>query len=116
MKSAANFSIIIISILISSFTYPQQLPEETSKVLVRFNEPMSREGIFDISNYKVIDENNNELKIYKVGVVEGDTAVVLFTENHLKGKIYKVIVSNLKDKAGNLISQENNFARYQKPE
>lgn len=75
-----------------------------------------REGIFDVSNYKVIDENNNELKIYKVGVVEGDTAVVLFTENHLKGKIYKVIVSNLKDKAGNLISQENNFARYQKPE
>lgn len=116
MKSAFNYSIVIISILLSSFIYPQQLPEETSKVLVRFNEPMSREGIFDVSNYKVIDENNNELRIYKVGVVEGDTAVVLFTESHLKGKVYKVYVSNLKDKAGNLISQENNFASYQKPE
>ncbi|GMU96776.1 Ig-like domain-containing protein [Ignavibacterium album] len=108
--------IILISLCHLTLLFPQQLPEETSKVLVRFNEPMSRDGIFDTSNYKVIDESGKELKIFRIGVVEGDTAVVLFTESHSRGKVYKVIVSNLKDKAGNLISQDNNFASYQKAE
>jgi hypothetical protein len=116
MNSIFKTLLLLILIFTVGITFPQQLPEETSKVLVRFSEPMSHEGIFDISNYKVIDEDNNELKIYKVGLVEGDTAVVLFTESHQKGKVYKVIVSNLKDKAGNVVSSENNFARYQKPE
>lgn len=65
---------------------------------------MSREGIFDISNNKILCEDNHELKIYKVGLVEGDTAVVLFTETHKPSKAYRIIFSNLKDKAGNLIS------------
>lgn len=116
MKSFNLLLIILFSIVALSETFPQHLPDETAKVLVRFNEPMSREGIFDVSNYKIIDQDDNEIKIYKVGVVEGDTAVVLFTETHLSGKEYKVIVSNLKDKAGNIINQENNFAKYQKTE
>lgn len=107
-------TISFLLILGSNFTMGQSTNPDTSKVLVKFNEPMSREGIFDISNYKIICEDNHEVKIYKVGVVEGDTAVVLFTEKHQAGKAYRIIVSNLKDKAGNLISQENNYALYQK--
>lgn len=119
MKSKIKFLkilILVFALLPMIDSLAQHLPDETSKVLVRFSEPMSREGIFNTSNYKVVDENNNELKVYKVGVVEGDTAVVLFTESHLRGKIYKVIISNLKDKSGNIINQENNFALYQKSE
>lgn len=111
-----TFKLIILfgSILSLGLTFGQAINPDTSKVLLKFNEPMSREGIFDISNYKIICEDNHEVKIYKVGVVEGDTAVVLFTEKHQAGKAYHIIVSNLKDKAGNLISQENNYALYQK--
>lgn len=116
MKPHYFLFVFVLSIIVFKDGIPQQLPEVTSKVLVRFNEPMSRDGIFDVSNYKVIDQDNNELKVYKVGVVEGDTAVVLFTESHLKNKTYRVIVYNLKDKAGNIISQENNYAQYQKPD
>lgn len=108
--------IIFLTTLIFTLSdsFAQVISHDTSKVLVKFNEPMSKEGIFDISNYKILCEDNHELKIYKVGVVEGDTAVVLFTEKHQPGKAYRIIVSNLKDKAGNLISQENNYALYQK--
>lgn len=110
----AIISVIIISISSLSITFGQAINPDTSKVLLKFNEPMSREGIFDINNYKIICEDNHELKIFKVGVVEGDTAVVLFTEKHQAGKAYRIKVSNLKDKAGNLISQENNYALYQR--
>jgi hypothetical protein len=105
---------LITLIFAISDSIAQVLSHDTSKVLVKFNEPMSRDGIFDISNYKIFCEDNHEVKIFKVGVVEGDTAVVLFTEKHQPGKAYRIIVSNLKDKAGNLISQENNYALYQK--
>ncbi len=107
-------TITIIVISNTTLLFSQHLPEETSKVLLRFNEPMSKEGIFDINNYRVIDESGKELKVYKVGVVEGDTAVVLFTESHLKGKLYTITVFNLKDKAGNPINEQHNYASYQK--
>lgn len=106
------FAITLIFTISNSFA--QVISHDTSKVLVKFNEPMSREGIFDISNNKILCEDNHELKIYKVGLVEGDTAVVFFTETHKPSKAYRIIVSNLKDKAGNLISQKNNYALYQK--
>ncbi|AFH49195.1 Hypothetical protein IALB_1486 [Ignavibacterium album JCM 16511] len=114
MKSLIKI-LLSTSILLSiNNTFAQAAEPETSKVLVKFSEPMSHEGIFDVSNYKIICEDNHEIKIYKVGVVDGDTAVILFTEKHQPRKAYRVIVSNLKDKAGNLIHQENNYALYQK--
>lgn len=107
--------IFLISLIFSLYdSFAQVISHDTSKVLVKFNEPMSREGIFDVSNYKIFYEDNHELPIYKVGLVKGDTAVVLFTEKHQPGKVYRIIVSNLKDKSGNLISQEKNYALYQK--
>ncbi|MEP0860648.1 MAG: Ig-like domain-containing protein [Ignavibacterium sp.] len=114
MKSIIKIFVSAAIILSLDITFAQPDSPDTSKVLVRFSEPMSREGIFDVSNYKIICEDNHEIKIYKVGVVDGDSAVVLFTEKHQPGKAYRVIVSNLKDKAGNLIHQENNYALYQK--
>lgn len=93
-------------------SFAQSSNDDTSMVLLRFNEPMSRDGIFNVENYQILSSDNEEVRVYKVGIVEGDTAVVLFTEKHIKGKDYKVFVSNLKDKAGNLINNEKNFAVY----
>ncbi len=75
-----------------------------------FSEPMSKDGIFDINNYEVIANGNEQVKIYKVGVVEGDTAVVLYIENNYEWEYFKIYVSNLKDLAGNLINNERDFA------
>lgn len=100
-------------VVIGSFNITfSQSKSDTSKVLVQFTEPMSKEGIFDINNYKIITEDNVSLTIYKVGVVQGDTAVVLFTERHPANKSYKLVITNLKDRSGNLISLHNNTDSY----
>lgn len=100
-------------IVIESFNISiSQTKEDTSKVLVKFNEPISKEGIFNVDNYKIITEDNVTLKIFKVGLVKGDTAVVLFTEKHPANKSYKLFITNLKDISGNLISLNNNTASY----
>ena len=105
---------IIFCTLVIFYTieiYSQQIPD-TSKVLVKFNEPMSRDGIFDINNYVIYKDEATQISIYKVGIVSGDTAVVLFTEKHFPQSTYKIIINNLKDKSGNLISENHKIAFY----
>jgi hypothetical protein len=72
---------ILISLLLVAFFATQtslaQSDDDAYKILVSFSEPMSKDGIFDINNYEVIANGNEQVKIYKVGVVEGNTAVVL---------------------------------------
>jgi hypothetical protein len=97
-------------ILLNSIEIYSQQSNDTSKVLLRFNEPMSREGIFDISNYQIINVDSIEIRIFKVGIVQGDSAVVLFTEKSLVDKPVQIIVNNLKDKSGNVISENHNLA------
>jgi len=105
---------ILISLLLVTFFATQtslaQSDDDAYKILVSFSEPMSKDGIFDINNYEVIANGNEQVKIYKVGVVEGDTAVVLYIENNYEWEYFKIYVSNLKDLAGNLINDERNFA------
>ena len=105
---------ILISLLLVTFFATQtslaQSDDDAYKILVSFSEPMSKDGIFDINNYEVIANGNEQVKIYKVGVVEGYTAVVLYIENNYEWETFKIYVSNLKDLAGNLINDERNFA------
>ena len=105
---------ILISLLLVTFFATQtslaQSDGDAYKILVSFSEPMSKDGIFDINNYEVIANGNEQVKIYKVGVVEGDTAVVLYIESNYEWKTFKIYVSNLKDLAGNLINDDRNFA------
>jgi hypothetical protein len=105
---------IIISLLLVTFFATQtslaQSDDDAYKILVSFSEPMSKDGIFDINNYEVIANGNEQVKIYKVGVVEGNTAVVLYIENNYEWETFKIYVSNLKDLSGNLINDERNFA------
>jgi len=85
---------------------------DTSKVLVKFNEPMSREGIFNTDNYIIYRDDATPIAIYKVGVVAGDTAVVLYTEKYVPESSYKLIINNLRDKSGNIISENHQIAFY----
>lgn len=108
------FQVSILLVLFNSLSpelFAQQITD-TSKVLVKFNEPMSRDGIFNTDNYIIFRDDETQIAIYKVGVVEGDTAVVLFTEKHFPESSYKLIINNLRDKAGNIISENHKLAFY----
>lgn len=101
--------LILFAFLVMSTSFAQS-GDDAYMILITFSEPMSKEGIFDINNYKVIANGNEQARIYKVGVVEGDTAVVLYIEKNYEWKTFKIYVSNLKDLAGNLINDERDFA------
>ncbi|MEO8231055.1 MAG: hypothetical protein ABI638_02150 [Ignavibacteriota bacterium] len=100
---------VMILIVALSSSVSAQL-ESSSKILLTFSEQMSRENIFDPVNYKLIANENIPVEIIKVGLVKGDSAVVLFfyKENYWFG--FQITVQNLKDKAGNFINNEKNFA------
>ena len=83
-----------------------------SKILLTFSEPMSRETIFDPGNYSVTTNGNIPVEVIKVGLVEGDSAVVLFINKEDDWNNFQITVHNLKDKAGNLISDEKNYAEF----
>lgn len=106
---------IILTLLLFAFIpvnlFAQQA-SDTSKVLVTFSEPMSLDGIFDVNNYSIYRDDNTPVRIYKVGVVRGDSVVVLFTEKQSKSKSYKLIINNLKDKSGNIISESRKMVTY----
>jgi len=108
------FQITFLLILFTSSSpelFAQQIVD-TSRVLVKFNEPMSRDGIFNTANYAIFRDDETQIAIYKVGVVAGDTAVVLYTEKYVPESAYKLIINNLRDKAGNIISENHKLASY----
>lgn len=98
-------------LIIQTTSYGQQ-NNDTSQVALTFSEPMSRTGIFDVNNYLVLKDLVTQVQVYKVGIAEGDSVVVLFTEKYSPTSTYKVIVNNVRDRAGNLINQQFNFAFY----
>ncbi|HMN47794.1 MAG TPA: hypothetical protein PKD67_01520 [Ignavibacteriaceae bacterium] len=111
MKIISIIILFTLALLLQFTSFAQQ-QSDTSKVLVTFSEPMSHEGIFDINNYHIYKEDSTLVKIYKVGVAKGDSVVVLFTEKQTPKASYKLIISNLKDKSGNIISSNRKMANY----
>jgi hypothetical protein len=112
-KMTLKVPIIMLLTLIAFLVMPTsfaQSDDDAQMILLTFSEPMSKEGIFDINNYEVIANGNVQARIFKVGVVEGDTAVVLYIEKNYKWETYTIEVSNLKDLAGNTINYKKNFA------
>ena len=106
-------TLILLLILLSIIAMPSTLAqsdEDSYMILVTFSEPMSKEGIFDINNYEVLADDSVAVNIYKVGVVEGDTAVVLYIGKNGEWKNFTIKVSNLKDLTGNLLNYNKNFA------
>ncbi len=112
MLKLFQISFLIILLALSSHELFAQQMSDTSRVLVKFNEPMSRDGIFNTSNYTIFRDDETQIAVYKVGVVAGDTAVVLYTEKYVPESSYKLIINNLRDKAGNIISENHKLAFY----
>jgi hypothetical protein len=104
--------LIILLIVVINFPVLAQVASP-SKILLTFSEPMARETIFDPANYKVIANENISVEVIKVGLVEGDSAVVLFINKENNWLSFQITVQNLKDKAGNLINTEKNYANIQ---
>jgi len=115
---ATKVFILILLTLFAFLATPASLAqsaENNSMLLITFSEPMSKDGIFDIDNYEVIANGNEQVRINKVGMVEGDTAIVLYIEKNYEWKTYTIKVSNLKDLAGNSINHKKNFAAVDLP-
>lgn len=102
---------ILVTFLIAAISFSASAQvESSSKILLTFSEPMSRETIFDPGNYKITANENIPVEVIRVGLVEGDSAVVLFFHKEDDWLNFQITVQNLKDKAGNFISDEKNFA------
>ena len=101
--------LIVLFVLIISFPVSAQLLSP-SKILLTFSEPMSRDTIFDAANYQLIANDNILVEVIKVGVVKGDSSVVLFFDKDEEWVSFQITVHNLKDKAGNLINADKNVA------
>ncbi|HCY75147.1 MAG TPA: hypothetical protein DHV28_04445 [Ignavibacteriales bacterium] len=105
---------LLITVLIVFMGFPVLAQVAApSKILLTFSEPMSRESIFDPANYNVIANENVPVEIISVGVVKGDSAVVLFINKKDEWLSFKITVNNLRDKAGNLINAQKNQAEFE---
>jgi len=106
-----GYTELLVTLLIVVISFPVLAQVASpSKILLTFSEPMSRETIFDPANYKVTANENILVEVIKVGLVKGDSAVVLFIHKEDDWLSFKITVHNLKDKAGNFISDEKNYA------
>ncbi|MBK7631204.1 MAG: hypothetical protein IPJ23_10990 [Ignavibacteriales bacterium] len=107
----SGYKKLLVTLLISAISFPVSAQLlSPSKILLTFSEPMSRENIFDPANYAVTANNNISVEVIKVGIVEGDSAVVLFFDKKDEWISFHIIVHNLKDRAGNLINTDKNEA------
>lgn len=107
----AGYKELFVMLIIVALSFSVSAQEESpSKILLTFSEQMSRENIFDLVNYKVTANENIPVEIIKVGLVKGDSSIVLFFHKEDGWLSFQIIVQNLKDKAGNFISNGKNFA------
>lgn len=103
--------VVIVLILLLSLKGIAQT--DTSAILISFNEPMRGPALINKTNYKVTDPNNVRITVYKVKVVPSDSSkVVLFCKRINYKQTHKVVVSNVKDRAGNLIDPLHNKASF----
>ena len=101
--------LLLTVLFLTAFSWGQDT-SHTHKLLLMFNEPMSRPELFDKDNYTVFDDSLNEVNIREVGVVQGDTAVVLFVDFLDYKTDFAVRVFNVTDTAGNTINPNKNSA------
>ena len=107
----SGYKKLLIALFIVAISFPVSAQLlSPSKILLTFSEPMSRETIFDPANYQVIANDNILVEVIKVGLVEGDSSVVLFFDKDEEWISFQITVHNLKDKAGNLINADKNVA------
>jgi hypothetical protein len=107
----SGYKKLLVTLLIVTISFPVSAQLlSPSKILLTFSEPMSRETIFDPDNYQVTANDNISVEVIKVGLVEGDSSVVLFFDKDEEWISFQITVHNLKDKGGNLINADKNVA------
>jgi hypothetical protein len=107
----SGYKKLLIALFIATVSFPVSAQLlSPSKILLTFSEPMSRETIFDPANYQLIANDNIPVEVIKVGLVDGDSSVVLFFDKDEEWISFQITVHNLKDKAGNLINADKNVA------
>lgn len=107
----SEYKKLLITLFIVTISFPVSAQLlSPSKILLTFSRPMSTETIFDQGNYKVTANENISVEIIKVGLVKGDSSVILFFNKEDGWLSFQITVQNLKDKAGNFISNGKNFA------
>lgn len=89
-------------ILIIGFASAQE-----QMVMVTFSEPMDRATLFDIDNWAVYDENLNSISIHRIGIAGNDSLAVIYLPFLSYKTNFTVRVQNVKDKAGNIIGDNN---------
>lgn len=82
----------------------------TKTVFVTFSEVLDQTSAEDINNYSI----DNGITIHSATLQACGTIVSLFTSQHVQGIVYTLRANNIKDPAGNIISQESNTYQYQK--
>jgi hypothetical protein len=88
-------------------------------LMLGFSEPMDTNSLKHIANYNVFDQDFNVVPILNVaigydsetGICKDSMVVLLINAPNYKTS-YAIRVSNVKDKAGNLIHPEHNSAWY----
>lgn len=82
---------------------------DTSAILLTFNEPMKGYELTDPLNYTITDPDNNVIPVYLVKVVPSDSSkTVIFCKRIDYKRTHKVVVTNVKDRAGNLVDPLHN--------
>lgn len=102
---------LLVTLLIVTISIPVTAQEKLpSIILITVSGPMSKANIFDLGNYKVTANKNISVEVIKVGLVKGDSAVVLPIHKKDDRGSFQTTMYNLKDKSGNLINVERNYA------
>lgn len=110
-------ALMVILLLFITNTVAQNQPYRNQYQYIRlnFDELMSTQGLFDKDNYVCYDETGDTVIIYGVGYDTRDDTTggikysILATEQWKYNVYYTIKVSWVKDRAGNLIA-ENNYA------
>ena len=105
MKTFIYIEIFLFLLLAIGLAFAQE-----QKIQLVFNETMDRSTLFNINNYNLYDNQLNEVGVNRIGVAQGDSIVILYTPFLSYKTNFIVRVANVKDKAGNLINPEHNFA------
>lgn len=80
----------------------------THKIRLDFSEPMQRAELWINNNYTVFDTSLAETTIRDVGILPGDSAVVVYVDHLWYKTEFAIRVFNVKDTAGNVINPGKN--------
>jgi hypothetical protein len=81
---------------------------DANQLVLDFSEPLSSDNIVNFANYSI----SNQIEVTEAFLAESGTRIFLTTANHDTNVVYNIVINNLEDLAGNLISQTNNSSFY----